>query len=378
MTISTTALFTALLAVGVHAQSAPYANMPSVFPPIDQQQYMSGPLLDAPLIVEGMKKVRAVVPQRLLELPTSIQRVFSDVTYPGGPAAAAANCYWPAGTHCVRTVAADGYQPDITNCPNPNDWGVTYDDGPTVLEIGPDTSDVVANLNTLGVKATFFVAGTAASANPAELKATYEAGHEIAVHTWTHRPLTNLTNEQIVAEILYTEAKIYQIIGVVPKLFRPPYGDCDDRVRAIIGALGYTNVIWTSAPDRDTHDTTVSDDVGRAGIVNTVKATWLGAQPGFISLNHDISNSTSAIAVNVLKEIQKMGPAFPLKMKTVGACLGVPSYVGVPVGTTPAAPASPSYRATPSQSDNPSSSSTVSASLAMVMGLIAAASLALF
>ncbi|KAJ3171775.1 chitin deacetylase [Geranomyces variabilis] len=327
--------------------------MPTIFPPIDQSLYISGALLAHPLITQGMQRVRAVVPQALLDLPTSQQISFSDVVYPGGIAAAQKNCYWPQGSHCVQTTAANGWQPDVTACPDAATWGLSYDDGPTVLPVGPDTSDIRDNLNALGVKATFFVAGTAATANPDELRTSFQAGHEIAVHTWTHRPLTNLTNEQIVAEILYTEAKIYQTVGVVPRLFRPPYGDVDDRVRAIIGALGYLNVIWTSIPDRDSHDTGATNDTDRAAIVQTVETTWLTPQTGFISLNHDISNSTSAIAVQVLKHIQSLGPAFPLKLKTIGACLNVQSYVGVPIGVTPAAPAAPpTFRANPNVSNN--------------------------
>ncbi|RKO83330.1 hypothetical protein BDK51DRAFT_2822, partial [Blyttiomyces helicus] len=63
-------------------------------------------------------------------------------------------------------------------------------------------------------------------------------------HTWTHHPITALTSEQLVAEIKYTEAIIYQTIGKVPLFFRPPYGDNDDRTRAIVAAMGYRTVVW--------------------------------------------------------------------------------------------------------------------------------------
>ncbi|KAJ3159943.1 chitin deacetylase [Geranomyces michiganensis] len=378
------ALLLLLVATRANAQlnaAGVYENMPTTFPPIDQTIYISGPLLTHPLVTKGMERVRAVVPPALLELPTSQQIQFSTVTYPGGEAAAQKNCYWPLG-HCVRTTAANGWQPDVTACPEAGTWGLTFDDGPTVLPVGPDTSDIRDNLDALGVKATFFVAGTGATANPGELRTSFQAGHEIAVHTWTHRPLTNLTNEQIVAEIMYTEAKIYQTIGVVPRLFRPPYGDVDDRVRAIIGALGYTNVIWTNVPDRDTHDTGAVTDADRAAIVQTVATSWLTPQAGFISLNHDISNSTSAIAVQVLKQIQALGPAFPLKIKTIGGCLNVPSYLNGATGTRPAvngttpgataAPAAPSYRANPNVS-NSAARGSASGSLASYMLAVVAA-----
>lgn len=110
----------------------------------------------------------------------------------------------------------------------------------------------------------------------------------------------------------------------------------DDRVRAVASALGYTNIMWTTAPaDRDTHDT--EGPVG--GVVDRVR-TWHQAQPGFVALEHDITPQTSEIAVRVLQDIQRAGAAFPLKIQAVGQCLGVSPYVGG-AGANPSTPATP-------------------------------------
>ena len=34
--------------------------------------------------------------------------------------------------------------------------------------------------------------------------------------------------------------------GVTPACFRPPYGDIDDRIRAIVHALGLRVILWQS------------------------------------------------------------------------------------------------------------------------------------
>lgn len=129
----------------------------------------------------------------------------------------------------------------------------------------------------MNLKVTMFVAGSNVYFNPDVLKSAFDAGHEIAIHTWNHPALTSLTNEQIVAEILYTEALIVSITGVKPRFFRPPFGDLDDRVRAIVAALGYENILWA----RDS-----GDFANPAGTVAEVKK-WFVAQPGFIGLEHD-------------------------------------------------------------------------------------------
>lgn len=56
----------------------------------------------------------------------------------------------------------------------------------------------------------------------------------MAVHTWTHPYMTSLSNEEVVAELGWTMEIIRQSSGGrIPKYWRPPYGDSDNRVNAI-------------------------------------------------------------------------------------------------------------------------------------------------
>jgi len=75
------------------------------------------------------------------------------------------------------------------------------------------------------IKATFFVVGSRVIERPTILIEEYMSGHEISVHTWSHRLLTTLTNEQIVAELAFTREAIKQVLGVTPTTMRPPQGD---------------------------------------------------------------------------------------------------------------------------------------------------------
>ena len=89
-------------------------------------------------------------------------------------------------------------------------------------------------------------------------------GHEICVHTWSHRYMTAFQSEDAFAELWYTvRCSIlcnhhfhlfifhpYQMnaiklaIGVTPTCWRPPFGDTDDRIRAIAKGLGLRTIIW--------------------------------------------------------------------------------------------------------------------------------------
>ena len=95
-----------------------------------------------------------------------------------------------------------------------------------------------------GVKATFCTIGSNIVNLPKTLIREYEEGHQIVIHTWSHYALSTLTNEVIIAELEYTARIIEQLIGVRPRYFRPPFGDIDNRVRAIAAAMNLIPIIW--------------------------------------------------------------------------------------------------------------------------------------
>jgi chitin deacetylase len=68
----------------------------------------------------------------------------------------------------------------------------------------------------------------------------------IAVHTWSHRHMSTLTNEQLIADIGWCMQIIHDSTGGrLPAFWRPPYGDSDNRVRAIAKEIfGLKTVIW--------------------------------------------------------------------------------------------------------------------------------------
>jgi peptidoglycan/xylan/chitin deacetylase (PgdA/CDA1 family) len=46
-------------------------------------------------------------------------------------------------------------------------------------------------------------------------------GHHIAGHTWSHKMMTTLTNQEVLAELYYTQKAIKYVTGVTPKYWRP-------------------------------------------------------------------------------------------------------------------------------------------------------------
>jgi peptidoglycan-N-acetylglucosamine deacetylase len=113
---------------------------------------------------------------------------------------------------------------------------LTFDDGP-----GPQTLDVLEELQREHAVATFFVMGVNAKANPDTVKALYDAGMQIGNHTWTHPQLARLSATKQLSELQRTQDEVASIIGVRPRFYRPPYWSWSPltaREGAMLGMIG--------------------------------------------------------------------------------------------------------------------------------------------
>lgn len=209
---------------------------------------------------------------------------------PAAAAEAAKRGWWTCGGYVRPT--------DITSCPDKYTWGVSFDDGPSAY-----TQYLLNYLDEKKLSATFFVVGSRVIERPNVLIEEYMQGHEVSVHTWSHRPLTSLTNAQIVAELGWTRKAIKTVLGVTPTTMRPPFGDIDDRVRAISLAMGMVPIMWTRTPSGGVFDT--NDWRVAAGFVNgsesvktfdTILNNATAMETGFIVLQHDLFEITVDLA----------------------------------------------------------------------------------
>jgi peptidoglycan/xylan/chitin deacetylase (PgdA/CDA1 family) len=183
---------------------------------------------------------------------------------------------------------------DHQSCKVARHWAMTFDDGST-----EHTLTILDALKKKDIKATFFVVGSRYAENPRNrdiLKRTFEEGHEIALHTWSHMDLTTLTNDQIVAEIVYNSEIIRQVIGVSPKIFRAPYGSLDQRVRAILKAMGLDIVYWSFDSDDWMLGTSVTAEQIYAKFSSAANST----PKGTISLQHDLYEAPSKLVPRIL------------------------------------------------------------------------------
>lgn len=178
--------------------------------------------------------------------------------------------------------------------------GLSVDDGPVSF---PDASPRLYDfLRTHNQKVTHFMIGANILNAPTMfMRAFEELGDDIGVHTWTHRHMSLLSNEQLVAELGWTLQIIYDSTeGRVARYWRPPYGDCDNRVRAIAKhVFGLTTVIW----NQDSRDWTMAANPPGTTLarIQSDFANWLSGPrtPGLVILEHEITADDVTAFINM-------------------------------------------------------------------------------
>jgi polysaccharide deacetylase family sporulation protein PdaB len=185
---------------------------------------------------------------------------------------------------------------------------LTFDDGPEDTY----TPQILEILRQKGVKATFFVVGKMAKEYPEQLKQIHSEGHAIGNHTWDHSHLPELTDQQLNENIESTTAEIEKITGVKPDLFRPPFGEIEDRQAALLNKQGYRSIMWTA-------DTKDWNGASAEEIVSSVKQN---ASPGVIVLQHNYHVEGDFETVKALPEIIDELHAQGYEFVTVPTLLG--------------------------------------------------------
>ncbi|UXY17796.1 polysaccharide deacetylase family protein [Streptomyces cynarae] len=170
---------------------------------------------------------------------------------------------------------------------------LSFDGGPS-----PTTPRLLDILKLDGLHATFFVQGKGHIARyPDILRRISDEGHEIGNHTWNHRRLTDLDEDDARRELTRTQDAIERITGTRPVLMRPPEGRTNRKVAGLCRDLGLAQVLWSvTAKDYETTDSAlitkrVLDQTHRDGII----------------LLHDLHKGTVPAVPGIIKALEQRG-----------------------------------------------------------------------
>jgi peptidoglycan/xylan/chitin deacetylase (PgdA/CDA1 family)/LysM repeat protein len=201
-----------------------------------------------------------------------------------------------------------------SNCAH--DVSYSFDDGPYIYhnEI-LDAFDSHTN-----AKASFFINGNNYgciydTANVAAIRRSYEEGHLIASHTWSHAALDTLTHAQIDYEIQRLDEALVKIIGVKPKFLRPPYGSInEDAATYIQNTYGKTIVLWSDDSGDSTGGSAQQSYDMYNGFANAANA---GNRSPHMALSHETQEAAiQAIRMGSVTRLANAG----INLQTVAKC----------------------------------------------------------
>ena len=110
---------------------------------------------------------------------------------------------------------------------------------------GDKTKKILDILDEYEVKTTFFLVDIWTQRFPELVKEIDARGHEIGNHSTSHPQMSRLSAEKIADELDTMSDNVYALIGKRPVLFRPPYGDYNNRLIVTARSLGYTPIQWS-------------------------------------------------------------------------------------------------------------------------------------
>lgn len=208
--------------------------------------------------------------------------------------AADPDCWWTKTT--CTTPKISGIPDDVAIVPEPMTMGYGFDDGPNCSH--NLFYDFLAEQNQ---KATMFFIGSNVLDWPYEAMRALDEGHEICAHTWSHHYMTGFVSQDAFAELYYSIKAIKLVLGVTVTCWRPPFGDVDDRIRAIANALGLRTIIW----QYDTFDWEEQSGNITAAQVDANYQTFIDRAQngtfndvGSIILTHELNNFTMQTAMD--------------------------------------------------------------------------------
>ena len=121
--------------------------------------------------------------------------------------------------------------------PNQKVIALTFDDGPSYY-----TDQILKLLKKEEVTATFFLIGNKINRYQETVQTMLKNGNEIGNHSFSHKWLTKLDDDDLQEEITLTQDTINNLTGFTPRVFRPTYGAVNDDLKH---QVNLTPIMWT-------------------------------------------------------------------------------------------------------------------------------------
>ena len=107
--------------------------------------------------------------------------------------------------------------------------------------------DILRLLDEYNAEATFFMVGEVAERYPTVMEEIISKGHEVAFHSYDHKPLWEKTPKQLEKEIENFNVLLASVGGEKCAGFRAPSFSLDDKTRWALNVLEKTGILYDSS-----------------------------------------------------------------------------------------------------------------------------------
>ncbi len=162
------------------------------------------------------------------------------------------------------------------------------------------TEALLSCMEEYGVKCTFFMTEFWVEKYPDLVAEIHAAGHDTASHSATHPYMSRMSAEDVDRELESSCRAIEKITGERVLLFRPPYGDYNDRLIEMCEKRGLFAIQW-DVDSLDWKNLSAAEITER--VITRVK-------DGSIILCHNNGEHTAEALPHILSDLQGRGYAF--------------------------------------------------------------------
>jgi peptidoglycan/xylan/chitin deacetylase (PgdA/CDA1 family) len=174
---------------------------------------------------------------------------------------------------------------------------ITFDDGPNEQY----TPQILEILKDHQISATFFCIGKRIKDNELLFRRLHEQGHIVGNHSYSHTPFFDfMPSAKLQEDLQQVDIAVKNVIGLQPKLFRPPYGITTPAMKKAIKNRGYIAIGWNI---RSFDTIAKSEEKLLNKLVRLLK-------PGSVVLLHDTQKITLSVLPRFIQAARNEGYEF--------------------------------------------------------------------